>query len=239
MASGASDRLSLAVILPARNEEENLPATLRSLLSQTQPANRLVVVDGGSEDGTVGLARSFGVEVLTVPGRGRGGQIAAGVLQAREELMLVAHADMLFPPLALEAVRRHLRDHPECPGGCLGHRFSSDRWIYRVMEWFDRRRARRGESYGDQAQFFRRDWLAKVGGFPDQPIMEDVELSRRLRLLGRPAYLEKPVTVSPRRFEQRGVLRVVWANWTFRRVYRQQGLAACQAIYRAYYGTGK
>jgi glycosyltransferase involved in cell wall biosynthesis len=236
MALGTNELPSLAVVLPARNEEAHLAATLHSLLSQTRPAERLVVVDGGSQDGTVKLARSFGVEVLTVAGRGRGGQIAAGLPGTSEEVVLIAHADMIFPPDALEIVRRRLADDPRCPGGCLGHRFRSTRWIFRLIEWYDRRRARRGESYGDQAQFFRREWLSLAGGFPDQPIMEDVELSRRLRLVGRPAYLDLPVTVSPRRYEQHGVLRVAWANWTFRRAYRQHGLAACQAIYRAYYG---
>ncbi len=227
--------MTLAVILPVLNEEENLPAVLRSLLAQTEPAEELVVVDGGSRDQTVKQAHSFGVECLVVPGRGRGGQIAAGVLQVCSDAVLVAHADMVFPPTALEQVRCRLAAEPGCPGGCLGHRFASPRWAFRVIEWFDQRRARGGESYGDQAQFFRREWLSRVGGFPDQPMMEDVELARRLRLLGPPAYLDLPVLVSPRRFEQRGVLRTAWANWTYRRAYQRRGLAACQAIYQAYY----
>src|SRR5205823_2534981 len=127
-----------------------------------------------------------GAEVLTVTVLGRGNQIAAGIELATEEVILVAHADMLFPSDALERVCRHLRDHSACPGGCLGHGFASARWMFRIVEWFDRRRAMRGHSYGDQAQFFRRSWLPQVGGFPAQPIMEDVELARRLRKLGRP-----------------------------------------------------
>ncbi len=192
-------------------------------------------MDGGSRDSTEKLARSCGVAVLVIPGRGRGGQIAAGVQQVTEEIVVVAHADMRFPLDALARIRHHLTDRPACPGGCLGHRFDSPRWVFRLIEWFDRRRARLGESYGDQAQFFRRELLDQVGGFPDQPIMEDVELSRRLRLLGPPACLDQPVTVSPRRFERRGVWRVAWANWTFRREYRRHGLARCQAIYQRYY----
>ena len=104
-----------------------------------------------------------------------------------------------------------------------------------LIEWADRVRARRGVSYGDQAQFFRREWLARVGGFPDQPIMEDVELSLRLRVLGRPVSLDVPVTVSARRFADRGWWRVLWANWRFRRAYRRRGLAACREIYERYY----
>jgi hypothetical protein len=176
--------------------------------------------------------------VLVVPGRGRGGQVAAAVAAVAEDVVLVAHADMTFPPTALEVVRRHLAADPACPGGCLGHRFDSPRRVYRVVEWFDRRRAKRGESYGDQAQFFRRDLLAAADGFPDQVIMEDVELARRLRRLGRPLYLDLPVTVSARRFERLGWWRAVWINWACRRAYRRGGVSACQAIYDRYYRPG-
>jgi glycosyltransferase involved in cell wall biosynthesis len=239
MSATAADRLRLAVVVPALNESWHLPALLKSLADQTEPAERVIVTDGGSTDGTTELARSHGAEVLAVPGRGRGGQVAVAVAALAEDVVLVAHADMLVPPTALAAVRRHLTADPDCPGGCLGHRFDSPRRVYRLMEWFDRRRAERGESYGDQAQFFRRAWLDRVGGFPDQPIMEDVELSFRLRRLGRLAYLDLPVLVSPRRFEVDGLARAVWANWRFRRAYRRGGAAACAAIYDRYYGNSR
>jgi len=142
MASGATERPSLAVVLPALNEAEGLAAALASLRAQTEPAERLLVVDGGSADGTARVAAACGAEVFTAAGGGRGGQIAAGVRAVGADVVLVAHADMLFPPHALERVRRLLAQRPGCPGGCLGHRFASDGWVYRVIEWFDRRRAR-------------------------------------------------------------------------------------------------
>jgi GT2 family glycosyltransferase len=92
-----------------------------------------------------------------------------------------------------------------------------------------------GDSYGDQAQFFRRELLQSVGGFPDQPIMEDVELSLRLRSLGVPIYLDLPVTVSARRFVRMKWWRVVWQNWMLRRGYRRRGLAVCAELYDRYY----
>src|SRR5205823_5618203 len=93
----------------------------------------------------------------------------------------------------------------------------------------------RGHAYGDQAQFFRRETLDRAGGFPDQPLLEDVELARRLRTLGRPAYLDRPVTVSARRYERLGWPRVLWANWRLRRLYRRDGEAACWRLYHDYY----
>ncbi len=152
-----------------------------------------------------------------------------------EDAVLVAHADMRLPADALAAIRTWLAAHPECPGGCLGHRFDRRTFALGVVEWFDSRRARRGESYGDQGQFFRAGPLRSTGGFPDQPIMEDVELNRRLRSLGVPAYLGVPVTVSSRRFERLGWARVLWTNWLLRRRYRRAGLAACLDLYRSYY----
>jgi rSAM/selenodomain-associated transferase 2 len=231
--------MKLAVVIPTLNEEAALPGLFDSLKRQSAPAERVVVSDGGSADGTAEVARLQGATVLLAPGRGRGGQVAAALSEVSEDVVLVAHADMRLPAEALHAVRTWLADHPDCPGGCLGHRFDRRTPGLRLVEWLDALRARRGESYGDQGQFFRADLLRSVGGFPDQPIMEDIELSRRLRSLGRPAYLGVPVTVSARRFERLGWARVLWSNWLYRRRYQRAGLAACLDIHRSYYRAGQ
>ncbi len=226
----------MAVVIPTLNEEIALPALLTSLHDQSQPAERIIVSDGGSTDATVQAARWGGAEVVMSPRRGRGGQIAEALVSLTEDVVLVAHADMIVPRRALESVRWWLIEHPDCPGGCLGHRFDRTSLLLRFIEWWDRRRARRGEPFGDQAQFFRRKILQSAGGFPDQPIMEDMELSRRLRMLGAPAYLDVPVTVSARRYTQRKWWRVFWMNRVLRRRYRRAGLAECARLYEAYYG---
>ena len=227
--------MKIAVVLPALNEAAHLQRTCSSLLAQTRTLDRLVIVDGGSRDGTADLARQFTNDLLVVPGRGRGGQIAAGVAVCTDDVVLIAHADMVFPPTALETIQRFLMRYPTCPGGCLGHRFANPGRVYRAIEWWDRRRAIRGHSFGDQAQFFHRELLARVGGFPQLPLMEDVELSRRLRTLGRPAYLNVPVTVSSRGYEQYGWPRVAWRNWKLRREFRRDGEAACWRLFWSYY----
>ncbi len=234
-----SPLLTLAVVIPVLNEASGLPATLTSLQQQTVRPDCIIVVDGGSWDSTTEVACESGATVLASAARGRGNQTAAGVNAATEDIVVVGHADMVFPPDALDRIRRHFLSHPRCPGGCLGHRFASDRWPYRLIEWFDRRRAVAGHSYGDQCQFFRRIVLATVGGFPAQPILEDVELSARLRSLGRPVFLDCPVTVSPRRFERLGVARTLWQNWRFRRAYGRGGVAATRAIFDRYYPPSK
>jgi glycosyltransferase involved in cell wall biosynthesis len=227
--------LTLAVVIPTLDEQIALPTLLASLREQTQPAERIVVSDAGSQDATTQLAGQGGAEVVLAPRRGRGSQIATALDRVKEQAVVIAHADMTLPPQALECIRRTLVEYPDCPGGCLGHRFDRRSPILRFIEWWDRRRARGGESYGDQAQFFRREWLPSAGGFPDQPIMEDVQLARRLRSLGKPLYLDIPVTVSARRFERLKWWRVVWMNAALRRRYRKQGLAACAKLYERYY----
>src|SRR5262245_1583838 len=226
--------MTIAVVLPALNEAARLPRTLESLRNQSRLPDRLVVVDGGSADGTASVAERCGADVLVVPGRGRGGQIAAGVTNCREEVVLVAHADMVFPRAAFETIQDFLQACPDSPGGCLGHRFDSAKWVLRSIGWWDRHRAMRGHSYGDQAQFFRRE---RIGEFPDVPLMEDVELARRLRQLGRPAYLNVPVTVSARRYEHLGWARVMWQNWRLRRRYKQSGARAAWQLFDYYYGS--
>jgi hypothetical protein len=173
--------------------------------------------------------------VLTIVGRGRGGQIAAGLGACENDVIVIAHADMEFPSIALATIESFLMRHPVCPGGCLGHCFDSPRWVYRAIEWWDRHRAMRGHSFGDQAQFFRRDMLEQAGGFPELPLMEDVELARRLRQLGRPVFLDVPVTISARRYERLGWWRVMWTNWRLRQTFRREGEAACWRLYRRYY----
>ncbi|HEY7309219.1 MAG TPA: glycosyltransferase family 2 protein [Gemmataceae bacterium] len=228
--------MSLAVVIPTLNEEAALPGLFDSLKRQSAPAKRVVVADGGSSDGTAEVARRHGAAVVAAPGRGRGGQVAAALSEVSEKIILVAHADMRLPEDALVAIRNWLADHPECPGGCLGHRFDRRALALRLIEWFDARRAWRGESYGDQGQFFQVEGLRSAGGFPDQPIMEDIELSRRLRSLGKSAYLDVPVVVSSRRFERLGWARVLWNNWWLRRRYRREGLVAYRDLYGSYYG---
>ena len=228
-----------AVVIPTLNEEAVLAATLGSLAAQTEPATEIVVADGGSTDSTAALAEKHGARVIVTSKKGRGCQIAAALKQIIEDVVLIVHADMIVPTTALAMIRARLEADASCPGGCLGHRFDSPRTIYRWIEWGDRRRALRGMSYGDQGQFFRRDLLERQGGFPDQAIMEDVALSRRVSRLRRPAYLDCPVLVSPRRFERLGWPRAISRNLLFRFAYRCGGARACEAIYRHYYSTDK
>jgi rSAM/selenodomain-associated transferase 2 len=228
--------MRLAVIIPTLNEKVAIAATLESLLAQKPHFDILVVADGGSTDGTLAVADQHGATIVTVGKPGRGNQVATALRHLDHDVVLIVHADAIVPAGALALLRERLAELPDCPGGCLGHRFDSPSRLLRWTEWWDERRARRGMSYGDQAQFFRRARLEEQGGFPAQPIMEDVELSRRLKRLGHPIYLDCPVIVSPRRYAQLGWLRTTLGNFLIRLTYRLFGQRACAAIHRYYYG---
>ena len=233
----APSRLRLCAIIPALNESAGLGATLASLAAQSEPLEAVVVADGGSTDGTAGLARAAGAMVLGCGRVGRGCQIAEALgTVGWADAVVIVHADMRLPIAAAAAIRKVLYERPGCPGGCLGHRFDRrwpTSWLVEGCDWV---RARGfGISYGDQAQFFRPADLERVGGFPRQPIMEDLELARRLRRAGQPVYLGLPATVSYRRFERLGFWRTVWTNLRLRRAYRIGGVDACRAIYERYY----
>jgi rSAM/selenodomain-associated transferase 2 len=226
---------TVAVVIPTLNEEVALPATLAAVCSQMNEGVRVLIADGGSTDGTKTVAKQFGAQIVETAQRGRGCQIAAAISVLQDDVILILHADMILPPQAIQRIQRWLADHPSRAGGCLGHRFNSPRIVYRWVERWDSLRARRGMSYGDQAQFFRREVLERHGGYPDQPIMEDLELSRRLMASGRPAYLDSPVIVSPRRFERLGWGRVVFINFLLRWTYRLCGPQVCRKLYLSYY----
>ena len=231
--AAAATSPSIAVVIPTLNEASCLPDAISSIGSHT--AVRVVVADGGSTDGTLNIAHSLAVDVVTSPHRGRGCQIAAALQRVTEEAVLVLHADARLPDQAIPRIRRHLLEHPECPGGSLGHRFESCELRCRIVEAVDAFRARRGMSYGDQGQFFRVAGLQRAGGFPEQALMEDVELSRRLLALGQPAYLNCPILTSPRRIERLGLGRFALLNFSLRTAYRLGGPATCEWLYRLYY----
>ncbi|HEY0859207.1 MAG TPA: TIGR04283 family arsenosugar biosynthesis glycosyltransferase, partial [Albitalea sp.] len=150
--------------------------------------------------------------------RGRARQMNAGAAQARGEVLLFLHADTALPEGALAAIGEAI------DGGALWGRFDvsiagASAMFPLIAALMNRRSRWSGIATGDQAMFVRRDTFERVGGFPDQPLMEDIELSLRLRRLARPACLRPPVTTSGRRWERFGVWRTIWLMWRLRLLY--------------------
>ena len=193
----------VSIIVPVLEESASLTAALRPLV--TEPDVELIVVDGGSRDGTVDVARQFTDKVF-LGARGRANQMNVGAQQSRGDILLFLHGDTALPPSALEEVRRALLDDTVA-GGAFRLRFASSRRALQLIAWGANLRSRFfGLPYGDQALFMRRSVFELIGGFPPWPLMEDVDLVGRLKRVGRLVLLPEAVTTSARRWEHEGVL---------------------------------
>ncbi len=201
-----SDPPRISLIVPVLDEADRIEATLRRL-GRDFPGCELLVVDGGSTDGTPELARPL---ARVVPSRrGRGPQLNAGARATSGDVLWVHHADTVADPAALGQLLRALGDR-RVVGGGLTLRFERRSPGLDYLAWTSNQRARRlGWVFGDQAMFVRRSAFDAVGGFPDLPVMEDLEMSRRLRRLGRLTVLPATSTASTRRFDTHGTWRMV------------------------------
>jgi rSAM/selenodomain-associated transferase 2 len=224
----------LSIVIPALNEAAGIEATLQALQPLRLRGVELVLADGGSSDSTPTLAQPWVDAVVDAP-RGRALQMNAGAARARASVLLFLHADTRLPPLAdvlvLQAVQRSDK------GACWGRfdvRIEGRAWMLRVVAVLMNLRSRAsGIATGDQAIFITRGAFERVGGFPEQALMEDIEISRRLKRLGRPACLRARVCTSGRRWEQRGVWRTIVLMWRLRwRYWRGESPARLAEAYR-------
>jgi rSAM/selenodomain-associated transferase 2 len=192
----------ISIILPVLNEEQRVGQRLAELAALGRGVGEVLVVDGGSTDATVARARDYpGVTVLSAP-RGRASQMNAGAEQARGDVLLFLHADVALPPDAPRHIHTALED-PRVVAGAFK--------TWTVNDTGLRSRYTR-LPYGDQALFIRADVFRRVGGFPAQPLMEDLELSTRLWREGRVRTVDACVTVSGRRFLARPVFYFLAVN---------------------------
>jgi len=210
----ASSRLSVAILIPALDEEESLRRHLPAALAA---ADEVVVSDGGSRDGSARLARELGARVVTGPAS-RGGQLNRAAAAASAEVFLFLHADTELPAGAVDAVRAAVA--AGAPGGGFLARFDSTRPLMRLGGRLVGLRTRLTRApLGDQAQFVTREAFRELGGFREWPILEDLDFIRRLAGAGRIAVLPLRVTTSARRYEAGGVLRTVARNWLIWALY--------------------
>ena len=207
----------LSIVVPVLNEAGGIERCLMALATLRAAGHEVVVVDGGSRDATAALARPLCDHLLvTAPGRGR--QLAAGARRASGDVVVLLHADTELPPAADAAIAAAMAD------GFLWGRFDvrldGRHRLLRLVERMMGLRSRlTGIATGDQAVFVRRAVLEAAGGVPEQPLMEDIELSRRLRAQGPPACLRATVWTSSRRWEEEGVLRTIATMWLLRLAY--------------------
>ena len=203
----------LSVIVPVLDEAARIPAALAALQPLRARGHEVVVVDGGSADGTLELAQPLADQALSAP-RGRAAQMNAGARAARGDAFLFLHADSRLPDGSDALVARALSTRQ---WGRFDVRISGRAFMLRVVGSLMNLRSRlSGIATGDQAMFVTRSCFETLGGFPDQPLMEDIELSKLLRALSWPACIDRRVTTSGRRWETRGVWRTILLMWRLR-----------------------
>ncbi len=233
----ASLSLRLSIVMPALDEAARIAGSLAALAPARAQGAQVIVVDGGSRDGTPQRCEGAADSVL-VSSRGRARQMNAGARAASGDALLFLHADTTLPPDALELVATALAQHK---WGRFDVRIDGrSRWLPVVAALMNARSRATGIATGDQALFMRREAFDAVGGFPDQALMEDVEICKRLRAHhGAPACLRAKVTTSGRRWDERGAWRTIVLMWRLRWLYWRGVSADRLAVaYRPLTGSG-
>ena len=202
----------LSIVMPVLNEAAGIAAALAALAPLRARDAEVIVVDGGSRDGTPDLARPLADRVLTAP-RGRALQMNAGATAATGDAVLFLHADTRLPDDADALVFAALKNMRVW--GRFDVRFA-DGALPLVAASMNVRSRLSGIATGDQAMFMTRNAFSRAGGFPEIALMEDVALSACLKHLSRPACLRARVTTSPRRWRRHGTLRTVLTMWRLR-----------------------
>jgi rSAM/selenodomain-associated transferase 2 len=199
----------ISIIIPTLNEESNLAVTLRLLSSRSDV--ELIVVDGGSHDRTVEIARQFTPYVF-LSHRGRARQMNEGARHATGDILLFLHADVFLLPGSLDELQRRIIGDGAV-GGAFDLQIDSPRRFLRLVGRVASWRSRMFRlPYGNQGLFMWRQVFEALGGFPDVPIMEDVGLMRRLRRAGRLTFLRTGLVTSARRWDANGIVKTTFVN---------------------------
>ena len=208
----------LTVIVPVLNEATRLRALTSNLNALSC---HVIVVDGGSSDGTyVELKTSVGphTHVMSAP-RGRAKQMNAGAHQANTPFLLFLHADTTLPDNGIILAINALQENTS-PWGRFDVSFDDETPVLRLVAWFmNWRSALTGICTGDQAIFTTADAFSAIGGFDEIPLMEDIEFSKKLKSLGKPIRLRTPVVTAARRWQSNGPIRTIVTMWWLRLRY--------------------
>ncbi len=210
--------MKLSIIIPTLNEGHSIVAILQRLQPLREGGDEVIVVDGGSDDQTLGLAAPrVDHAVQTQPGRAR--QMNYGAALATNEILLFLHADTALPDGADQLINRELSPTKRV-WGRFDLRLSGDHFMFRVIERMINLRSRlSGVATGDQAIFVKKAVFDLVGGYAEIPLMEDIALTKTLRTLSRGCCIRPPVVTSSRRWERHGIFKTIRLMWWLRLQY--------------------
>lgn len=205
----------ISIIIPVLNEAKILDQTLSRLYSELG-SHELIIVDGGSTDGSTRIAEQYGT--VRTSERGRSKQLNAGAAAASGNILIFLHADIWLEPGALAAVETVLSSG--YVGGGFRQKIDGKNMLYRAIEIAGNIRGKYLKVfYGDSGIFLSRADFEKIGGFREIPILEEMEFSKALRRLGKTTLITPHIHISARRWEKRGVLRTTVNNWLITLLY--------------------
>ncbi len=205
--------MRVSVVIPTLNEADSIDRTLACVRQAGEC--EIIIVDGGSDDGTLEIARKSADCVLSAQ-RGRACQMNAGAQVATGETLLFLHADTLPPPGFPHLIEQALTD-PDVVGGRFDVDLDAPGWPFRMIGALMNIRSRLTHiATGDQGIFVRRETFESIGGYPELDIMEDLELSRQLKRAGKVACLRNRVRTSARRWQKHGVTKTILIMWGLR-----------------------
>ena len=205
----------ISVIIPILNEAKILEKTLSRLQPELE-SHELIVVDGGSTDASVRIAEKYGKVIVSE--RGRANQLNVGAAAAKGDILIFLHADIWLESGALAAVVTALSSG--YVGGGFRQKIEGRSFLYRLIEIVGNIRGRYLKVfYGDSGIFLTRTDFEKIGGFPNLPILEEMEFSKGLRRLGKTTLLTPYIHISARRWEASGIVRTTLNNWLITLLY--------------------
>lgn len=212
------NRLKLSVIIPCLNEANNIVGTLLCLQNMRKRGHEIIICDGGSHDKTQVLSKSL-VDQFFQSTAGRATQMNAGAKQATGDVLCFLHADTLPPEtidkIILETIAK------KNSWGFFSIKLSSHRWQFRIIEWLINKRSSISHiATGDQGIFIKTALFKKISGFAEIELMEDINLSKRLKKISTPIFIDKhPLVTSSRRWEKHGILATILLMWKLRLAY--------------------
>ncbi|MCX4024781.1 TIGR04283 family arsenosugar biosynthesis glycosyltransferase [Endozoicomonas sp. SM1973] len=208
--------MKCSIIIPTLNESDDIVASLTPLQALRQNGHEIIIVDGGSTDNTVALAKPWVNQVIS-SGPGRARQMQIGAEQSTGDVLLFLHADTFLPGNAITLIHDGLGQANSWQWGRFDVTLSGNHWLLaltaKLMSWRSRLT---GIATGDQAIFVRRECFMQVGGYRLMPLMEDVDICKRLKKISKPLCIVNPVVTSSRRWEQRGIIRTILLMWSLR-----------------------
>lgn len=206
------NQFNVSIIVPVLNESTQVTPLMNRLMVLSDYVKDIVIVDGGSEDGTQALlAKHFNV-IKSDTGRAK--QMNLGAKHAQGTWLIFLHADTQFTPSHLKAMIDEASLHQ---WGRFNVTLDAKGVAYRVIEWFINQRSwLSGIATGDQCIFVRMRLFEQLGGFLDIPLMEDVDFSKRAKNIAKPKCLTKTVITSARRWQTYGIIKTVCLMWKLR-----------------------